>query len=147
MCRYWTCETKVNLWYCGIVDDQKIIKNLWNIFRYTTCSNKSLSNVRCSVRFVGKTTIKSTFLTIKPTRCTKFILDWNFTCFGQFLCQPSGIFQCTYNNGICHTSLLTACRRDAGPAFRLSANLYDINHCCMYNEKFLMIDRGTVRNM
>jgi hypothetical protein len=29
------------------------------------------------------------FLIIKPTRCTnfsKFILEWNSTCFGQFLC-------------------------------------------------------------
>ena len=32
-------------------------------------------------------------------------------------------------------------------ARRLSTNLYDIYHCCMYSEKFLMMDRGTVRNM
>jgi len=25
--------------------------------------------------------------------------------------------------------------------------LYDINHCCVYSEKLLMMDRGTVRNM
>jgi len=29
----------------------------------------------------------------------------------------------------------------------LSANLYDIYHCCVYSEKPLMMDRGTVRNM
>jgi len=29
----------------------------------------------------------------------------------------------------------------------LSANLYDIYHCCMYSEKLLMMDRRTVRNM
>jgi len=28
-----------------------------------------------------------------------------------------------------------------------SANLYDIYHCCVYSEKLLMMDRGTVRNM
>ena len=33
------------------------------------------------------------------------------------------------------------------PARRLSANLYDIYHCCVYSEKLLMTDRGTVRNM
>jgi len=33
------------------------------------------------------------------------------------------------------------------PARKLSANLYDIYHCCVYSEKLLMIDRGTVRNM
>ena len=26
-------------------------------------------------------------------------------------------------------------------------NLYDIYHCCVYSEKFLMMDRGTFRNM
>jgi hypothetical protein len=33
------------------------------------------------------------------------------------------------------------------PAHKLSANLYDIYHCCVYSEKLLMMDRGTVRNM
>jgi len=32
-------------------------------------------------------------------------------------------------------------------ARKLSANLYDIYHCCVYREKLLMMDRGTVRNM
>ena len=33
------------------------------------------------------------------------------------------------------------------PARKLTANLYDIYHCCVYSEKLLMMDRGTVRNM
>ena len=33
------------------------------------------------------------------------------------------------------------------PAHKLSANLYDIYHCCVYSEKFPMMDRGTVRNI
>jgi hypothetical protein len=33
------------------------------------------------------------------------------------------------------------------PAPKLSANLYDIHHCCVYSEKLLMMDRGTVQNM
>jgi len=33
------------------------------------------------------------------------------------------------------------------PARKLSANLYDIHRCCVYSEKLLMMDRGTVRNM
>jgi len=32
-------------------------------------------------------------------------------------------------------------------AGKLLANLYDIYHCCVYSEKLLMMDRGTVRNM
>jgi len=33
------------------------------------------------------------------------------------------------------------------PARKLSANLCDIHHCCVYSEKLLMMDRRTVRNM
>ena len=33
------------------------------------------------------------------------------------------------------------------PARKLSANLYDIYHCCVYSEKLLMMNRRTVRNM
>ena len=50
------------------------------------------------------------FLVIKPTRCTYFwslFLEWNSTCFGQFLSPSSGVFHCTHSNGICHTGLLT----------------------------------------
>ena len=30
------------------------------------------------------------------------------------------------------------------PAHKPSENLYDIYHCCVYTEKLLMMDRGTV---
>jgi len=33
------------------------------------------------------------------------------------------------------------------PARKLSTNLYDVYHCCVYSEKLLMMDIGTVRNM
>ena len=33
------------------------------------------------------------------------------------------------------------------PACKLSTNLYDIYNCCVYSEKLLMMDRGTLRNM
>jgi hypothetical protein len=55
------------------------------------------------------------FLIIKPTRCTNssnLFLEWNFTCFGQFLCPSSGVFHCTHSNGICHSGLLTAVEQD-----------------------------------
>jgi len=44
------------------------------------------------------------FLAVKPTRCTSYsnlFLDWNSICFGQFHCPSSGVFHCTYGNGIC----------------------------------------------
>jgi len=33
------------------------------------------------------------------------------------------------------------------PARKLLVKLYDIYHCCVYSEKLLVMDRGTVRNM
>jgi hypothetical protein len=33
------------------------------------------------------------------------------------------------------------------PARKLSAKRYDIYHCCVYSEKLLVMDRGTVWNM
>jgi len=33
------------------------------------------------------------------------------------------------------------------PARKLSSNLYDVYHFCVYSEKLLMMDRETVRNM
>ena len=49
------------------------------------------------------------FLIIKPTRCTNFsnlFLEWNSTCFGQFLCPSSGVFPCTHSKPIWHKQLL-----------------------------------------
>ena len=57
---------------------------------------------------------------MKPTRCTNssnLFLEWNSTCFGQFLCPSSGVSHCIHSNGICHTGLLTTCEQDQdGPA-------------------------------
>jgi len=48
-------------------------------------------------------------------------------------------------------SLLAGSGRNCSSVLILLAscncNLYDIYHCCVYSEKLLMIDRGTVRNM
>ena len=58
-------------------------------------------------------------------------------------CQQT--LHCTHSTGICHTSLLTACEQDQdATARKLSGNLYDIYHCCVYSEKLVMMDRGTV---
>jgi hypothetical protein len=60
------------------------------------------------------------FLIIKPTRCTDYsnlFLEWNSTCFRQFLCPSSRVFHCTHSNGICHTGLLTACEKDQNGTF------------------------------
>ena len=44
-------------------------------------------------------------------------------------------------------SLYTVVKFRLDPARKLSENLYDINHCCVYSEKLLIMDKGTVRNM
>jgi len=74
--------------------------------------------------YVYVTVHRVKFLIIKPTRCTNFsnlFLEWNSTCYGQLLCPSSGVFHCTHSNGKC----------------QLSANLYDIHHCCVYSGKLL----------
>jgi hypothetical protein len=49
---------------------------------------------------------------------------------------------------MCHTGLLKPCEQDQdGTARKLSAKLYDIYHYCVYSDKLLVMDRGTVRNM
>ena len=70
-------------------------------------------------------------LIIKPARHTYFsnlFLEWNSTCFGQFLCPSSGVQHCTHSNGMCHTGLLIACWRDQ-------------------DDRLLLMDRVTVQNM
>ena len=96
---------------------------------------------------VHVTVHRDAFLTIKPTRFTNFsnlFLEWNSTCFGQFLCPSSGVFHYTHNNGICHTGLLTAYKQDQD--WTQSHPVWHIP-CCVYSEKLLMMGRGTVRNM
>ena len=72
------------------------------------------------------------FLIIKPTRCTNFS---NFI-FGMKLYM----FRTVPLSIIRSFSLYTQ-------QWYMSANLYDIYHCCVYSEKLLMMDRRTVRNM
>jgi len=86
-------------------------------------------------------------LIIKPTRCTNFsIYFWNkTTCFGQFLC-PSQEFS-TVHTAMIYEYVIQVCRQLANgirtelfrpdPARKLSANLYDIYHCCVYSGKLL----------
>jgi len=60
----------------------------------------------CYIFDVHVTAHRDKFLKIRPTRCTNFsnlFLEWNTTCFGQFLCPSSGVFHCTHSNGICCT--------------------------------------------
>jgi hypothetical protein len=65
-------------------------------------------------------------LIIKPTRCTNFSnLYWNETL---HVSESSSVY---------HQKVFTA----------HTTNMYDIYHFCVYSEKVLMMDRGTVRNI
>ena len=89
------------------------------------------------------------FLIVKPTRCTNFsnlFLEWNSTCFGQFLCPTSGIFSLYTQQWYMSYRFADSLQAGSGCSFRmehpdtarkLSANLYDIYtyHCCVYSEK------------
>jgi len=78
-------------------------------------------------------------LIIKPTRCTNFsilFLEWKLY---MFWTVPLSIIR--------SFSPYTLTRFCPDPARKLSAILYDIYHCCVYSEKLLMMDRGTVWNM
>ena len=99
------------------------------------------------------------FLVIKPTRYTNFsnlfrketlhVSDRSSVHHQEFFTVHTAM--------VCHTGLLTACKQDqdgtdSGWNFLILLasclqNLYDIYHCCVYSEKLLMIDRGTVQNM
>jgi len=62
-------------------------------------------------------------------------LEWNSTCFGQFLCPSSGVFHCTHSNGICHTGLLTAWEQEqdetAVPSCSCSQAVWHIPLLCV----------------
>jgi hypothetical protein len=46
-----------------------------------------------------------------------------------------------------HLVFVTPLLLSAAPAHNLSANLYNVYHCCVYSEKLMMTDRVAVRNM
>jgi len=79
------------------------------------------------------------FLTIRLTTCTNFsnlFLEWNSTCFEQFLCPLSEF-------STVHTAVVFVIR----VCGQLFAKLYDMYLWCVYGEKLLMMDRGTVQNI
>jgi len=98
-------------------------------------------NISHGVFAVHVTVHREKFLIIKPTRCTHFsnlFLEWKSTCFGQFFCPSSGDFHCKHSKGLGHRLLRTAAR---------SCQQNYTTYCCVYSEKILMMDRGTLRIM
>jgi hypothetical protein len=87
----------------------------------------------------------------KPSRCSNFSnLFWNETL---RVSDSSSVHHQEFST--VHTAVLyviQVCWQIVGrirmehpdPANKLSANLCDIYHCCVYSGKLLMMDRGTV---
>jgi hypothetical protein len=69
-----------------------------------------------------------------------------FTAIG--ICHTIYVAVCWRGQDMEHSSILSRIRMfHPDSARKLSANFYDIHHCCVYSEKLLMMYRGTVRNM
>ena len=94
---------------------------------------------------------------LKPTKCTNSqIYFWNKTL---HVSDSSSVHHRKFFT--VHTVMvyvIQVCWQLAGrirmelhshpdPAHKLSADLYNIYHCCVYSEKLLMMDTETVRNM
>jgi len=65
-----------------------------------------------SVNQQGIFTVHTAVVYVMLTACEQDQDGENSTCFGQFLCQSSGVFHSTHSSGICHTGLLTECEQD-----------------------------------
>ena len=79
--------------------------------------------------------IVTNFFIIKPTRCTKFKnLFWHETLHvsDSFSVHLQEFIHCTLSDGVCQDR--PGFQFHPGPARKLSTNLYDIYHCCVYSE-------------
>ena len=56
-------------------------------------------------------------ITNRHTNFPSLFLSGNSTCFRQFLCPSSGVFQCVFGTGICHAGLMAAVKRDQEGTF------------------------------
>ena len=125
------------------------INREYNIWPFTNFSNLK------KLKFYDKNNI---FLYNISTRCTNFsnlfwkenlhISDISSVLHREFFTVHTAMVY------VMRFFFLTACKQDqngtvfhSDPARKKSAKLYDIYHFCVYSEKFLMMDRGTVRNM
>ena len=92
-------------------------------------------------------------LIIKPTTCTNFsnlffIIElYTFRTVPLYIIRSFSLYKQQYIR-VCWQLAISRIRTER-PDFarKLSANLYNIYHCCVYSEKILMMDIRTVRNL
>ena len=112
---------------------------------YTSC--------RFDNRFQARLVVLVTVLHRNKFRCNKtnqmhqfhkFILSWNSTCFGQFLCPSSGVYL-LYNSAMVYVIQLSSRTSWSCSKAVYKSVWHTIAECTM--NKLLMTDRRTVRNM
>ena len=133
--RYFTCLTF--FYHLYAIPDRK---GTYRLFTFLTSiplqrtllkSKKDKQNLRFSLQCCEG----FRFLLIKPIRCTNFsnlFLEWNSTCFRQFLCPSTGIFFTAHTTMVYVIQCASRIRTERpDPA----CTLYDIYHCCVCSEK------------
>ena len=101
---------------------------------YSPVHTSTLHTPNGNFMFMWPCIITNLFI-IKPTRCTNFTnLFWHETLHvsDSYSVHHQKFIHCTLSNGICHTDSFRA--GPAGPARRLSTNLYVIHHCWVCDE-------------
>jgi hypothetical protein len=132
---------------------RKLKKNIKNQLKRNTVWRKK------QIFFFGfdvhVTVHRAKLLIIKPTWCIDFskLLFWKENL---YVSDSSSVHHQEFFT--VHTAMvyvIQVCRQlesrirmfHPDPARKLSANLCDVKHCCVYSGKLLTMDRGTVRNM
>ena len=145
---FWNVRTELTTWCTNPRESHHVSCNGWMDVQLLTWESKY------GQQSVPKNCPLTFFLIIKPTRCTNFSnLFWNETLHVSdsssvhhqefFTVHPAIV----YVIQDCWQFISRIRMVYFDPARKLSAKLYDIYHCCVYSEKLLMMDRGTVRNM
>jgi hypothetical protein len=125
---------------------------MFNTFTLTLQTKCKWSGITKCTNYIHVTVHHVKFLIIKPTRCTNFsnlFLEWN----PMFWTVPLSInrrFSLYTQQWYMPYRFADSLR--AGSGWNCSSILILLdgcmtNHCCVYSEKLLMMDRGTVRNM
>jgi hypothetical protein len=89
----------ITLFFCSVAADNSLLLRC-NEEKFTQteqCSKFMYTISLCCISSIMCQTYMA-FLIIKPTRCNDFsdlFLEWNSTCFGQFLCPSLVVFHCT----------------------------------------------------
>ena len=144
MCSYltnqkWWCWYQRRVWSSGAVERVDVNFYKTNI---KICTVLEII-ISCVLKRAVKNVLVDIFtiLTIKPTICTNFsnLFFWLnlyvFRAVPLFIIGSFSLYTQQY---------IQVCWQ---LALKLSANLYDLYHCCVYSEILLMMDRGTVCNM